>query len=786
MTARLLARKTRRDLRRRRSQVVAVAITVFLGIGLFAANYDAAANLDASYRELYDRLDFADVWGIGGPTDRVAAELAADPDVTAVATRTRFDAPIRIGDRQLVGTVIGMPTDVVAPLNRLYLLDGRDFDGRDTTADVAIVEQHGRKEFGLVPGDTVAVHGAAGWRPLELVGSAASAEYVWLAPSRQQIFTVPDEFAVVFVPEHLARELAPDTPLQVMATVVDHDPVTAERVAGAVRAAGVSDVYSRAQQASNNALQSDVTGFQQLSFLFPVLFLSVAGMAAFVLLSRMIRTERPQIGMMVANGMSARTIRRHYTSHALVAVLLGAVPGLTVGALIGRWISRLYTGFLDIPITVIRFSPATIFWSAGFVLVVTLLAGGLPARAAARIEPAEAMRPPAPRSVSKRSVVERVWPRPLPQWVRMVLRNVTRSRRRFLSTVLGVVLALVLMITSFGMADTVFALVDRQFGDIDKRDLTITFDHTVGTDDLAALEARPDVATAERFAELPVVLAANGATSDELLQVFERETVAHGFDEPLPADGVLVSDLSRRALGVRVGDEIEVTVPTITGAQATGGGPARFETTVAGFVDEPIPSVSYASIDAWDRAGAPPTDVAVVTLFDRGTHQIVRDALQSEPGVVAVVDQRAMVDTLQQFMGLTYLFIGLMVAFALIMAIALVYNMVSVSIAERTGEVATLQANGIGRRFVRRTVTAENLLTVAAGVVPGTVLGWLMARAFLTQFETESFSFDFLLTNRSLALSVALVVAAALLAQWPGLRALGRIDLAAVVRERSE
>ncbi len=785
MTNRLLLRKAGRDLRRRRSQIAAVAITVFLGIGLFAANYDAAANLDASYRELYDRLDFADVWGVGGPVDEIVAELTADPDVVAVSTRTRFDAPITIGDRQLVGTVIGMPTDVPAALNRLYLLDGRDFLPADRSADVAIVEQHGQKEFDLVPGDGVAVRGADGWRQLELVGSAASAEYVWLAPSRQQIFTVPDEFAVVFVPEPLARALAPGAPTQLTVGVADHDPAAAVRVADAVRAGGASDVYTRAEQASNNALQSDVTGFQQLSFLFPVLFLSVAGMAAFVLLSRMVRTERPQIGMMVANGVSVHTVRWHYTTHAFVAVFLGAVPGLAVGALIGRWISGLYTGFLDIPITVIRFSPATILWSLAFSVGVTLLAGGLPARAAARIEPAEAMRPPAPRSVTKRSVVERIWPRPLPQWVRMVVRNVTRSPRRFLSTVLGVVLALVLLITSLGMADTVFAVFDRQFGEVDKRDLTVTFDHAVGAADLAALEARAEVADAERFAQAPVVLAANGATSDQLLQAFESDTVAHGFDAPLPADGVVISDLARRELGVQVGDAIEIVVSTFGGSQAPVA-TARIPTTVAGVVDEPIPSVSYASIDAWDRLGAPATTVAVVTLTDGDAHQAVRDSLQAEPGVVAVVDQRAMVDTLRQLMGLTYLFIGLMVVFALIMAIALVYNMVSVSLAERTGEVATLQANGVGGRFVRRTVTAENLLTVGAGVVPGAVLGWLMARAFLTQFETESFTFDFLLTNRSLLLSIGLVLAAALLAQWPGLRALNRLDLAAVVRERSE
>ena len=164
MNVRILLRKTWRDLGRRRSQIAAVAVTVFLGIALFAANNDAASNLAESYQELYDRLDFADVWSTGGPVDEIVGKLEADPDVTAVETRTRFDTPLRIGDRQLVGTVIGMPTAEPPSLNRLYRLEGRGFEPGDDGAAVAVIEQHGWHEFDLAVGDTISVRGTDGWR----------------------------------------------------------------------------------------------------------------------------------------------------------------------------------------------------------------------------------------------------------------------------------------------------------------------------------------------------------------------------------------------------------------------------------------------------------------------------------------------------------------------------------------------------------------------------------------------------------------------------------------------
>ena len=789
MTSRLLLRKALRDLRRRRSQIAAVAVTVFLGILLFAANYDAASNLDASYHEVYDRLDFADVWATGGPTDEIVAELQADPDVTAIGTRTRFDAPLRIGDRELVGTVIGMPTDGEPPLNRLWVLDGRYFEPGDEATGAAIIEQHARDEFDLAPGDAIGILGDDGWQELELTGAAASAEYVWLAPNRQQLFTVPDEFAVVFVPEPVARDLAPEVPLQVVAGVVDHRDDTAARLVAATRSAGAADAYTRSEQASNVTLQNDVSGFEQLAFVFPVLFLTVAGIAALVLLSRLVRTERPQIGMMVANGMSTRAIRAHYTTHALVAVLLGAIPGLILGALLGRWVSSQYTAFLDIPVTVTHFSPATIMISLAFAVVVTALAGGLPARAAARIRPAEAMRPPTPRAVTRRSLVERLWPGSLPESVRMVVRNVTRNRRRFVSTAAGVVLALMMIITSLGLADTTAGAFDEQFDEVDLRDLTVTFDAPVTDAELAQLDARSDVATAERFVELPVVFESPDGTSDQLLQVFERDTAAHGFKTALPADGIVLSELAADDLDVDIGDEITVSVPTLGGEERPSepaGGTFRFDATVSGIVDEPVPSISYTSIDTWESVGAPPTHRAVLTLTDPSSHEAARDAIQAAPGIAAVVDQQATESALRDLMALTYLFIALMLAFSVIMAIALVYNMVSVSLAERTGEVAALRANGVGHRFIRRTVTTENLLTMLAGIVPGTIVGLLLARSFLQQFDTDSITFDFVLHGRSLALAIGLVLVSAIVAQWPGLRALRRLNIASVVRERSE
>lgn len=750
-----------------------MAGTVFLGIVLFVANLDASGNLSASYQRFYDDIDMADVWATGGDVDALAIQVSAEPAAT-VDVRRRADVAARIAGRELVVSMLGTAEDGVDDVNRRFVTDGRDVTATD--ADSAVLETHAAEHFGIVPGDSIELWDGDRWRPVEVVGIAASGEYLFPARSHAEVFTVPDEFGVVFVPDALAGSIAPDATRQLMARVEGRDVALTSRLLDLAVANGAADVYGLDDQPSNLALQSDVKGFESMSYLFPVLFLGAAGMATFVLLSRLVRQERTQIGMLLADGVATRTILRHYATHAVVITLMGAVPGLLVGSLLGRWMTGLYTDFLGVPLAVTRSSMGTLAEGMLFAVVVGVIAGVAPARAAARIEPAEAMRPPTPTGVDGRVLLERVWPVTLPMTARVVARNLARNPRRVVTTAVGVVLSMVVLVTSMALNDTTNSVIDRQFDLIDRRDLTIHFDHHVATDDLDRLTADPRVARAEPAVEEPVVISHDGATSDNLLQVFVPGTAAHGFASDLPPDGLVVGSVARDALGVSLGDAVTVFVP---------GEPLAAETVVAGFVDEPIPSVSYLSLDSWvDVGGSAPT-TAVVTLVDHDTHGAVRDELATREDIIAITDHRAMIETVRELLSVTLVFVALMVLFAVLMTIGLLYNAVTVALAERTNEMATLQANGMPRRWIRSTITAETVVVVVLGLLPGTLAGWWVAGRFLGQFDNESFNFRMVLNGSSLGLAAALVLGVAVVSQLPGLRRIDRLDLPAVVRERS-
>src|SRR5665648_557241 len=240
--------------------------------------------------------------------------------------------------------------------------------------DGVLVEKHMAEHFGLGPGATLEVLGASGWRRVTVLGKAASAEYLWPARSRQEVLVSSNDFGVLFAPESLLGDLPASTvtrqALFAYAPGADRASVDA-RLEGIARRYGASDAFTQAEQPSNAALREDINGFGEMAIMFPLLFLGAAAMSTYTMLTRLVLSQRPQIGLLLANGFGRRTLFGHYLSFGLAATLLGAVPGLIAGIVLARLVTRLYTDAVSVPIHVIQFHPMTV--AIGLVLAATLI-----------------------------------------------------------------------------------------------------------------------------------------------------------------------------------------------------------------------------------------------------------------------------------------------------------------------------------------------------------------------------------------------------------------------------
>jgi putative ABC transport system permease protein len=786
---RTLRTKLRRDIARQRAQFAAIAVTIFLGVTLFGASYDAYRNLDASYREAFTEFHFANLTVTGGRTEAIAERARATPGVEAVTERVQADVPLEVGRTEFLGRVIGLPADGQPEVNQVDLQRG-SYLKRGSPGGV-LVEQHMADNFDLEPGDSVLARRPDGAAVrLRVLGIAASPEYFWPARSRQDIFPAPDDFGVVFAPEPLAEELAgADGPNQ-LAVYYEGGEEDAGLTAGLTRQAGragAADVLTREQQPSNSALDEDLKGFEELAVMFPLLFLTAAALATAVLLRRLVTAQRPIVGMLRACGYSRGQITRHYLGYGLIAGIVAGVLGAGVGLLLAGAVTRLYTSELEIPVSLAELHPTTPLIGVAFGLLTGLLAAGAPASLAARIPPAEAMRRFAPAGGGRLSLPERLLPplRRLPVRWRMSLRSIGRNRRRTFATAAGVVLALILILVSWGMVDTADILVNRQFKEVERQDAQLFFEGPASREQLERIRRTAGVARAEPGLEAPASLASDDERYQTALVALRRDTSMHEFlaadggTTALPASGLLAGKSLRDELGIGVGDRVRLNVPA-SGIATT----ARVE----GFVDEPFGTYVYESLEAARSLGGAEVGAGNMALvsFEPGVDRDqMRRRLSDVPGVVAYEDSQALLDTVNGYLSLYYAFVGVMLLFGAAMAFALMFNAINSSIAERSVEVATMRAAGTPYRSLARVIAAENALVTALGILPGLVAGYLVAGVFMDSFSSDQFSFALEMRTSTLIISALAIFGVALLSQIPGLRAVRRLDIAEVVRERA-
>jgi putative ABC transport system permease protein len=154
--------------------------------------------------------------------------------------------------------------------------------------------------------------------------------------------------------------------------------------------------------------------------------------------------------------------------------------------------------------------------------------------------------------------------------------------------------------------------------------------------------------------------------------------------------------------------------------------------------------------------------------------------------VATVRDANQLQQMLEDYVGLFYVFIGLMLAFGGLLAFALLFNTMWANLSERSTELAMMRANGMSRRQLARMVLWENLLLVLLSLPIGLAAGYWVASALLASYTTDSWVFELHFAPMTYVWCAAAMIAITLCSLWPSLRAIEAQDIGAIVRQRSQ
>ncbi|MBI3909729.1 MAG: ABC transporter permease [Armatimonadetes bacterium] len=786
--------KLLRDVRAALWQFLAISLVASLGVAMFHGMLVAYLNQKASYQVSYQRLGFADVWvAMEGAPRSVVRAIARLPGVRAVEGRLVAEVEVEQerGRRpRVMGRLVTLPSgpDAVGTVNRLRLLEGRPLANpprREVLLEASFARAHSYR-----PGDRLYPKFNGERVSFVVAGIVASPEYIYPVQSKQFLVPTPETFGVLFAPQREVEALlgkAGSINEVVLLTEEGRALAVGQAVARRLRSYGPQAPMTQAEQPSNQLLQSDLEGYKPILVVMPTLFLGVAGLAVALVLARWVQAQRGQIGFLRASGFSARAILCHYLEVGLVAGVGGGILGVALGYWLGGFISGMYERLLHMPYFVRESYPEVAAIAFGLSLAACLLGAAGPARQAARIPPAEAMRGQMPTRPSRLAQVR------LPLALALPLRNVLRRPLRTLGTAAGVLSAVMLLVVSGSLIDSMDEGMELYLREIQRYDLSVGFLPPRSQTVLYHLARWPGVLHAEPSLEIPVRVGHDG---------FEKETVAVGVVPgsrlrhlvgpggrplvPLPGT-ILFSDTLAKRLRVEVGDVLRLAYIQNTryrnaDADLPAGHPVR----------QPIGFPVYMRLDELQhrfaaRLGMPPDAIAGALLEVDPRYLVgIRDRLHRLDGVALVQTKGELERQIGELTAFSRTFLWVMFLFASAMAFVVVYTATDTALWERTRELATLRTLGFGMRRIGWLVSLENLLVAGVGALAGLYPGQWLARLLIQASQTEGFSMQAVVAPRSYLLALAGPLLMVFLAQWPGLRRISRLDLAAAIRLREE
>ena len=786
---RALDRKLLRDLRRSKAQLASIGAVVACGVASVIAMRSTLDSILRARDDYYMEARFPHVFAsLKRAPEAMARQVAILPGVAVAETRVTAAALLRVPGLAVSaqGYVISVPDEREPQLDVIHIRRGRFLAPR--ALDEVLINEHFADANNLRAGDTLGAVINGRWRELLIVGIGLSPEFIHDAAPGVGQFSDSKHHGILWMRRNaLAQLYDMDGAFNDIALLLDGRGRTQEVIAGVDRLLGRyggGHAYGRADQPSDRVVAGEIEQLRVFGTAMPIIFLSVAAFLLNVVLSRLVATQREEIATLKAFGYGNATIVRHFLGYPLVAVAFGAIGGVALGMWVGGKYSALYMRFFHFPEFNFFASPSLIFVAIA-ISSFAAVTGALGAvRTAAKLPPAEGMRPAAP-MVFKPLLLERLGLEMLLRpATRMVFRDLERRPVRTLTSVIGVALAAAVLVVGTFAFDSARYMSELQFRAVERENLSVSFSSNRPSRVKHELAAIRGVSRVELYRAVPVRVRAGVHARQialiglerggELRRLVDRNRRAF----PVPPSGVVLTTTLARILDVATGD-------TVTFELLERGGEQRREM-VVGELDELLGISAYMEIGALNalmREGASASGAYVLSgTADEGA---VAARLAELPYVTGTATQRAMLQSFDdQLADSLRLTVTIMITLAAVVAVGVIYNGIRISLSERSREFASLRVLGFTRREVAALLFSEQAVIDLIGTAFGLALGVALAYWVVSAFQSELYRFPVVVSARTYLLAVSVVATAALGACLTMRGRIYGLDLIAVLKTR--
>lgn len=780
----VLNRKLIRDLKQSKGMLLAVAAIIAVGTGCLVGMLSTYNNLESAMLDYYRRSRMADFWiSVKKAPTSVVDDLEKIPGAARIRDRISFPVIVDLEgvERPISGLSVSLPDSPGDIINDIVVRSGSYFTA--ARRNEVIVSEQFAQARDLLPGDYIHLTMNGRREKMAVVGTAISAEHVYIAPPGS-LFSAPGDYGIFYIKRTFAedtygfhgacnevlglltREGAGESGL-----ILDE----ADRI---LEPYGVFSTIPRRQQFSNLTLHSEMGGLKTTATALPLIFLGVAALVLNVLMTRMAEQQRVIVGTLKALGYENGRIFSHYIKFGLVVGLVGGLGG----CLLGDWLSEsmivMYQGFFEFPRLVNRAYPSIMALSVLISVVFAVLGTLRGVKRIVDLDPAEAMHEAMP-SAGGKIFLERwkaFWGR-LDFWWQIVLRSIFRNRARTAIALVAALLGSAMVLLALGLNDSMNYMVDFEFEKVLLGDYTLTLRDATDSGAVREAEDLPGVTRAEPVFNVSGTFyrdnhrkkgAITGLIPEATLTVPRN---ADGTAVRVPPAGLLMTDRLARQLGVTAGE-------TVTFVPVRGARYPR-ELKVSAITRSMLGLSVYADYSYLNRLVSEAEAVNEIQLKARQTPEetiAFYRGLKESPkleSLTVILESKNAIKV--QMTGAMQGMAMVMILFAGVIFFGSILNGSLIAIAERRREIATFRVLGyrskeIGGMFIR-----ENMLVNLTGAVLGLPIGYWMLAGLATQYTNDAFTMPVLVHGRSWAGTIVLALLFVLVSHYFVQRSINRL-----------
>lgn len=543
-------------------------------------------------------------------------------------------------------------------------------------------------------------------------------------------------------------------------------------------------VLTRTTNIGYACFENDSAIVEGIGNVFPVFFFLVAALVCMTTMNRMVEEKRTEVGTMKALGYSEASIMGKYLFYSGSAAIVGCVGGFALGSwLFPKIIWNVYGIMYSMPDIIYVYNSVLAIISLVVSVLCSMGATYYTLNKEFKSNAADLIRPKAP-SNGKRVFLERIgfiWKR-LKFTSKVSVRNVFRYRKRFWMMALGVGGCYGLLITGFGIKDSIADVCDCQFEVIQNYDITVSFDEGTALTDRDEFEKEVLENGSFAYAETKSVdVNAGGKMKSATLVVFEKGGAGGAIGDfvnfmddkerpiPVPEKGeAIVTEKMAKALGVGIGDSVLLRDPDLN----------EIEVRVSGIMKNYVYNWVYIAPETFkEQRGIEP---------DYNTAFVKTDAEEYGFGAtlgkldyvssVSISDE--MSRRIDNLMSSLNDIVWVVIFCAAALAFIVIYNLTNINITERLREIATLKVLGFYSGETAMYVFREILVLTGFGIFAGLFMGYGLHRYVMYNVNVEAVTFDTKILPQSYLYGVALTFLFALLVDFVLYFKLERIKMA--------